>query len=411
MTTTSAAPALLSWGFSGWVGATRRSGDFVMPPELDGVNDAVISINGRKMINFAGIGILGWQHDSEVRRVFAETAATYGLVVGGSRLVQGVSRPHQELEALVARITGREKALTFATGLLANVGFVNAMTARFSFDDRASVDNTDAVLVLDRHVHWSVWKGTQGLERGRNLFAFRHNDVAHLRELLETLRGRRVLVGFETVYSADGTIAPIREIVELCEEFGAISFADDANGFMVYGNGGHRFADEYEALRRVTFLMVSFGKGVGLSGGALAGPADALDAFHYMAGTSLFTTNIQPPTAGAIVHVLRRMTQEPSIMERYLDRVDALRARLTSIGCVINPTPTYITSIPIPTRDIALRVRTGFLDRGFLVPMFGYPAVKKDLGVIRLMMNDRLADEHLDAFVDTLAEFKRTYGF
>ena len=146
--------------------ATRRSGDFVMPPELDDVNDAVISVDGRKMINFAGIGILGWQHDAEVRRVFAETATTYGLVVGGSRLVQGVSRPHLELERLVAEISGKEKALTFATGLLANVGFVNAMSAAFSFDDRIGVDNADAVLVLDRRSHWSVWKGTDGSSGG-----------------------------------------------------------------------------------------------------------------------------------------------------------------------------------------------------------------------------------------------------
>ncbi|MDT3443240.1 MULTISPECIES: aminotransferase class I/II-fold pyridoxal phosphate-dependent enzyme [unclassified Pseudofrankia] len=411
MTTTSTNLALDNWGFSEWIGATRRSGDFVAPPELDGVNDAVVSMNGRKMINFAGIGILGWQHDPQVRRVFAETAAAYGLVVGGSRMVQGVSRPHLELEALVAEITGKEKALTFATGLLANVGFVNAMSTAFSFDDRPGVDNSDAVLVLDRRSHWSIWKGADRFERGRNLFAFRHNDTAHLREVLEQLRGRRIIVGFETVYSADGSIAPIGEILDLCDEFGAVSFADDANGFMVYGNGGPRFAAEYEALRRVTFLMVSFGKSVGLGGGALAGPADALDAFHYMSGTSLFTTNIQPPTAGAIVHVLRRMRQDPSVMERYLDRVDQLRARLLGIGCLINPTPTYVTSILVGVRDLALRVRADFLDRGYLVPMFGYPAVKKDGAVIRLMMNDRLSDEDVDGFVDTLAELKRKHGF
>ena len=205
-------------------------------------------------------------------------------------------------------------------------------------------------------------------------------------------------------------IAPIGAILDLCDEFGVVSFADDANGFMVYGNGGHRFAAEYEALRRVTFLMVSFGKGVGLSSSP-AGPADAIDAFHYLSGTSMFTTNIQPPTVGAIVHVLRRMRQDPSVMERYLDRVDGLRARLLEIGVTINPTPTYVTSIAIGSRDVGLRVRQEFLDRGYLVPMFGYPAVKKDAAVIRLLMNDRIADEDLNGFVDTLAELKRRYGF
>jgi 8-amino-7-oxononanoate synthase len=411
MSVTSPAQGLARWGFSDWVGALRSSDEWIAPPELDDVNDAIVTVRGRKMVNFAGIGILGWQHDPDVRRVFAETAASYGLVVGGSRMVQGLAPPHHELETLVAELTGREKALTFATGMLANVGLLNALSARFSFDDRPGVDNSDMVLVLDRSSHWSVWKGAERFQPGRSLFGFRHNDTAHLRKVLERLRGRPVVVGFETVYSADGSIAPIGEIADLCDEFGAVSFADDANGFMAYGNGGPRFAAEYEALRRVTFLTLSFGKAVGLSGGGLAGPADALDAFHLLAGTSMFTTNLQPPTAGAIVHVLRRMRADPSIMERYLDRIDRLRARLLAIGCTINPTPTYVTSIAMGSTEVARRVRQDFLDRGYLIPMFGFPAVKKNAPVIRLLLNDRLSDEHVGDFVDTLADLKRRHGF
>lgn len=411
MTTLSPDPALARWGFSEWLDGARRSGEFITLPELDDVNDAVVSINGKKLVNFAGIGILGWQHDPDVRNVFLETATNYGLVVGGSRIIQGVSRPHLELEALVAEITGKEKALTYATGLLANVGFVNAMSAGFSFNDKPGVDNTDTVLVLDRECHWSMWKAAERFKFGRNLIIFDHNDTVHLRSELEKLHGRKIVVGFETVYSADGSIAPVGEILDLCDEFGAVSFVDDANGFMVYGNGGHRFAAEYEALRRVTFLMVSFGKAVGLGGGALAGPADALDAFRFLSGTSVFTTNIQPPTAGAIVHVLRRMRHDPSVMERYLDRVDRLRERLLGIGCTINTTPTYVTSILVGSNHTAVSVRNDFLDRGYLVPMFGYPAVTKNRAVIRLLMNNRLSDEHMDGFVDTLAELKRKHGF
>src|SRR5262249_44242760 len=153
------------------------------------------------------------------------------------------------------------------------------------------------------------------------LFSFRHNDVEDLRKVLSAVRGRKVVVGFETVYSADGSMAPVREILDVCEEFGAISYADDANGFMVYGNGEPRFADEYEALRRVDFLMVSFSKSVGLEGGALMGPAGAIEAFEYMSGTSMFTAAIQPPTAAAIAHVLRGMIADRSVISDYLARV------------------------------------------------------------------------------------------
>jgi 8-amino-7-oxononanoate synthase len=411
MTTASLGSPLDRWGFSEWLSNARRDGIIVPTPELDGANDAVVSIGGRKMVNLSGIGILGWQHDPDVRDVFIESARNYGLVVGGSRMVQGVSRPHLELESLVASICGHQKALTFATGMLANVGLVNAMAASFSFDDRGGVDNSDTVLVLDEDSHWSMWKGAERFKRGRALLAFRHSDAGDLADVLAGLRGRRVVVGFETVYSSDGSMAPVGEILDACEEAGAVSFADDANGFMVYGNGGHRFAREYEALRRVTFRMVTFGKSVGLAGGALTGPADAIDAFRYLSGTSMFTTNIQPPTAGAIVSVLHRMLSEPQIMEDYLDRVDRLRRQLAGIGATVSPTPTYITSILIGQHDLAIRVRDEFFERGYLVPVFGYPAVKKQQAVIRLMMNNRLSDEHLDGFVATLAELKQKYGF
>ncbi|ONH49611.1 aminotransferase class I/II [Frankia sp. CcI49] len=415
MTTTAptgtAEAALARWGFSEWIAQTRRTGEFIDTPELDGVNDAVISVDGRPMVNFSGIGILGWQHDPEVRRVFAAAAAEYGLVVGGSRLVQGLSRPHLELERLVAEITGKEKALTFATGLLANFGFVHAMKARFSFADEPGVNNADMVLVLDRDSHWSMWKAADGFKYGRNLFDFEHNDVAELRKLLAELGDRRVVVGFETVYSSDGSMAPVGEILDACEEFGAVSFVDDANGFMAYGNGGHRFAAEYEALRRATFRMVSFGKAVGLSGGAVVGPADAIDAFRFLSGTSIFTTNIQPPTAQAITHVLERMRRDPSVMERYLDRIDRLRERLIAVGCTINSTPTFVTSIAVGSNETAVRVRRDFLERGYLVPMFVYPAVRRNEAVIRLLVNNRLSDEQLDGFVETLAELRTIHGF
>ncbi|OEV09695.1 aminotransferase class I/II-fold pyridoxal phosphate-dependent enzyme [Streptomyces nanshensis] len=412
MTLSDRDPALDKWGFTEWMRAGKAAHEvYDDVPILEDASDAVITVDGRRMVNFASIGFLGWQHHPDVLAEFAAACRTYGLVTGGSRITQGVNKPHRDVESLLCQISGRERALTFASGLLANFGFVHAMTTRFSFNGQTGMDNTDAVLVLDRDSHWSMWKAADRLERGRNLFSFPHNDVAELRTVLEGLRGRKVVVGFETVYSSDGSMAPVREIVDLCEEFGALSFADDANGFMVYGRGEPRFAEEYEALRRATFLMVSFSKAVGLEGGALMGPADAIEAMEYTSGTSMFTASIQPPTAAAIAHVLRRMSADRSEISGYLNRVDVLREQLTAVGCEINPTPTYITSIKVGSDEIAERVRRQFAERGYLVPVFRYPAVRKNHAVIRLLLNDRLSKEQLDGFVATLAELKRDHGF
>lgn len=403
--------ALAKWDFSEWVELGKRSNEWYGPPVLNGLNDAIIDVGGRKLVNFAGIGFLGWQHEPDVQTTFVEAAYDYGLVTGGSRLTAGVSQPHRDVESLLCQITGKERAITFASGLLANVGFVNAMTTCFSFTSDPGIDNADTVFVFDRSSHWSMWKAAEKCEIGRNLLTFRHNDVAHLRKVLEKARDRRVVVGFETVYSADGTIAPVGEILDLCEEFGAISYADDANGFMVYGNGQHRFAQEYEDLRRATFIMMSFSKSVGLEGGAIVGPTEAVEAFEWLSGTSMFTAAIQPPTASAIAFVLRRMLEDPTVIGNYLDRVDLLRSKLTSIGCTINSTPTYVTSIAIGSDEIAAQLRLDFADSGYLVPIFRYPAVKKNNAVIRLLLNARLTSVHVDGFVDTLASLRNKYGF
>lgn len=412
MTLSEQDPALDKWGFTEWMRAGKAAHEvYDDVPILEDASDAVITVDGRTMVNFASIGFLGWQHHPDVRAEFADACRTYGLVTGGSRITQGINKPHRDVESLLCETSGKERALTFASGLLANFGFVHAMTTRFSFNGRTGMDHTDAVLVLDRDSHWSMWKAADRLKRGHNLFSFPHNDVAELRKVLEQLRGRKVVVGFETVYSSDGSMAPVREIVDLCEEFGALSFADDANGFMVYGGGEPRFAEEYEALRRATFLMVSFSKAVGLEGGALMGPADAIEAMEYTSGTSMFTASIQPPTAAAIAHVLRRMAADRSEISGYLDRVDALREQLTAVGCEINATPTYITSIKVGSDEIAERVRQQFAERGYLVPVFRYPAVRKNHAVIRLLLNNRLSKEQLDGFVATLADLKREHGF
>ncbi|RJQ81298.1 aminotransferase class I/II-fold pyridoxal phosphate-dependent enzyme [Amycolatopsis panacis] len=403
--------ALAKWGFSEWVESSVQSNELYDPPVLNGANDAIVDVEGRELVNFSGIGILGWQREPDVLANFTAAAAEYGLVTGGSRMTAGVSHPHRDLESLLCEITGKERALTFASGLLANFGFVNAMSARFSFAGGVGVDNSDMVFVLDRSSHWSMWKAAEKFNLGRNLLTFRHNDTDHLRKVLEKVRGRRVVVGFEVVYSDDGTVAPVGEILDLCEEFNAVSYVDDATGFMVYGNSQRRFAQEYEDLRRVTFLMMSFAKSVGLEGGALVGPADAMQAFEMLSGYSIFTAAIQPPTASAIAYVLRRMLQNPTVINDYLDRVDWLRTQLTRIGCTINATPSYVTSIVIGSDEVAAQLRVDFAERGYLVPIFRYPAMKKNHAVIRLLLNARSSREHLDGFIETLAELKRKYGF
>lgn len=267
------------------------------------------------------------------------------------------------------------------------------------------------MFVLDRDSHRSLWKAVEGLGYGKRVFAFRHNDPEDLRRVLSRVTAAKVVVVFESVYSADGGMAPAAEILDLCERRGAVSFVDDANGFMIYGPAHRPFAAEYRHIhRRADFVMVSFSKAVGLEGGAIAGPAAAVRSFEVLSGTSMFTAAMQPPTAAVAAEIVRRLDREPGIVDGYLEKVAKVRERLADIGCPPSPTGTYIVSVPVDD-DVAVELHRAFLDRGYLVPVFFYPAVRRNRSLIRLIIGDGHTEEQIDGFVSTLAAFKAEFGF
>ncbi|MGW8846983.1 aminotransferase class I/II-fold pyridoxal phosphate-dependent enzyme [Streptomyces xiamenensis] len=401
---------LAPWSFAEFVDANGHE-MVTRPPVIDGVVGPTIVRDGRELVNFASINFLDLGQRLSLTREFTDAAHTYGLTTGGSRMTQGVCRPHQVLEESIARQTGKERALTFATGLLANIGFVHAMSHSARFDDALQVHNRDTVFVLDRDSHWSLWKAVEGLEYGRSVHAFRHNDVADLARVLGRVRSRKVVVIIESVYSADGSMAPVTDLLDECDRHGAISMVDDANGFMLYGPSHRPFAAEYAAIReRADFVMVSLSKAVGLEGGALAGPAHAIDAFEVLSGTSMFTAAMQPPTAHVAGRTIEALANDPSIVDDYLARADRLRAGMHEMGMPTTPAASYMLSVPIGDDDAAMTMREWFVKDGYLVPVFCYPAVPRNQALLRLIPHAGHTEEQVDGFLHTLASYRRRLG-
>lgn len=397
-----AATALDAWPFD--VFADVAPG--VDPPfVVEGPVGATIRTGGREVLNFASIGFLGLQHRSEFHEHFARSAREHGLASGGSRMTQGLSGAHRDLESEISRVLGKDRALSFASGLLANIGFVHAVTGAMDLGGEAVVNNRDSVLLLDRDAHWSLWKAAEGLAHGRRVHAFRHNDPQDLDRRLSELARAKVVVGFESVYSADGSVAPVGELLDVCERHGAVSFIDDANGFLLYGPEHRPHAREYRQMReRADFVMVSLSKSVGLEGGAVAGPESAIRSFELLSGTSMFTAAVQPPTASTAAEIIRRLQRDPGVVDGYLQRVTALRARLAATRCPPAPSDSYIIPIPVNDDDKALRLRDRFLECGVLVPLFLYPAVPRNKGALRVILHAEHTDQQIEHFLGTLDE-------
>lgn len=403
--------SLAEWNFASFIRAAHAESLLYDIPILDSPANATIHLGQRELVNFAGINFLGLQQEEEVVSHFIEATRKYGLVTGGSRLLQGVCQAHQQVEDLLCRITGKERAITFASGLLANLGFLHAMSTHFRKSSACSIDNRDTIFVLDRDSHWSLRKGVERFPLNQQLFYFRHNDPVHLAEVLAGLSGAKVVVVFESVYSSDGGIAPIGTLLDVCERYGVVSYIDDANGFLIYGPKHRPFAQEFAQLQRATFIMVSFSKSVGLEGGAIAGPAEAIRAFELLAGTSIFTAAMQPPTASTAYIIMRKLLEYPRFIDDYLAHVSRFRHRLLEIGCVLNPVPTYITSISLGDDEKVEPVRRELLERGYLVAVFHYPLVKFNHAVIRIIPNLRHTAGQMDDFIETMQYVKHKYSF
>jgi len=401
------------WGFSCFLETLCKDGFYHEVTTTTKPVGPTVTYHDKEYINFASINVLNTHQEPDVMKHFLQAAKQYGLVTGGSRVTQGVSSAHKEMEEELTRITGKERSISFASGLLANIGFINAMTCKFDFSSTCGINNSDAVFVLDRDCHWSLWKAASHLEFGKQLFPFRHNDPKHLEILLKRLSKthKKIVVVFESIYSADGSIAPMKELLDACEKYGAISYVDNANGFMFYGPEQRLFSEEFKQMNRATFVMVSFSKAVGMEGGAISGPKDMITMFELLSGTSLFTAAIQPPTASTITYILHKLEKHPEIMDQYLERSLKLRQVLEEKHFRLNDTPSYIISVIIGNDKKAVKVYEACLENNIMVGMFRYPAVKPGHALIRIMMNAGQTDEQLQCLIAFLEKMKDTYKF
>ena len=390
------------WGFKEFVTSSRKEGFLREPVLMKGMSGSHIVRNDEPYINFSGINYLGWQQDPEIIDYFCLSTQKNGISTGGSRATQGICEPHFRLEEILSKHHNKDKTLTFASGMLANIGFINAMTLKFNFSSKSSINNQDAVLIFDRDNHWSLWKAASHFTYGENLFAFKHNSPEDLEKILKKIGNRKAIVVFESIYSSDGSIAPIGKLLDICERYDALSYIDDANGFMVYGEPQRNFYDEFKHINRADFVMVSLSKSVGLEGGAISASDEYISAFEALSGTSLFTAAMQPPTADTAAYIIEKLQNNPAIMDDYLNRSLQFRQKLLEAGLQLNKTPSYITSVMIGNDARAEEVRIQLEKDGFCVPIFRYPAVKPNQALIRLIMHKNHTEKDVDTFVKRL---------
>jgi glycine C-acetyltransferase/8-amino-7-oxononanoate synthase len=347
---------------------------------IDTPQDPEVVRDGIRLLLFASNNYLGLANDPRVVDAAAEAARRWGVGAGSARLVTGGVRLHDELEEALAALKQTESALLFSAGYLANIGTIAALTG------------SDDAIFSDELNHASIIDGAR-LSRA-SVHIYRHADADYIDALLNTSDARRKLVVTDTVFSMDGDLAPLPEIVEVCERHGAILMVDEAHATGVVGPGGRGAVAHFGLEGGVPVVMGTLSKSLGAAGGYIAGSRDLIAYLRNTARAFIFDTAMPAPVAAAASCAVEILLAEP---ERPL-RARANAARLAA-GLAL-PTPdAAILPIVVGTSEQALRLSETLLADGILVPAIRPPSVAPGTARLRATVMATHTDEHIDAFI------------
>ena len=281
---------------------------------------AKIYLAGRTLYNLASNDYLGLMSDSRLAAAAAEAAQRWGLGSGASRLMSGDTRLHEDLEAGLARFHGTEAALTFSSGYAAGVGVISALVSR---GDR---------LYLDRLCHACLYDGAR--LSGARIIRYRHNDFAHLRELLEkdSNAAGRALVVTDTVFSMDGDRALLAQISELCRRSGALLVADEAHAAGVIGPGGRGLAAEAGLAGADVLVMGTLSKAFGVSGAYVACNSAVREYLVNTCRSFIFSTAPPPPVVAAAARAVEIAGGMEAQRARLAQMAEVFRGKLRALG-------------------------------------------------------------------------------
>ncbi|MGC2216511.1 MAG: 8-amino-7-oxononanoate synthase [Pseudolabrys sp.] len=344
-----------------------------------------IERNGRKLLSFSCNDYLNLTQHPAVKQAAISAIEEYGAGSGASRLVTGNHPLYAKLESRLARFKRAEAACVFGSGYLANAGIIPVLVGR------------NGLVVVDELSHACIYTGAH-LSRG-TVITFRHNDVTHARELLATHRGsyNHAMIVTDGVFSMDGDLAPLPELVALAEDYDTWVMSDDAHGLGVVGGGrGSSFVGNSDI--PVPLQMGTISKAIGSYGGYLCASAPVIELMRNRARTLIYSTGLPPACVGAAIAALDLIEREPSYAAEPVRKAKAFTQRA---GLPDAQSP--IVPIVIGDEEIALRKSRLLEDEGFLAVAIRPPTVKPGTARLRLTFTA----QHPDDQVERLADFVR----
>lgn len=355
---------------------------------IDGPQNSHVRYQGRDMLMLSSNAYLDFCNDDRVKAYAAEVLQEYGTGSGGSRLTTGTTNLHMELEEALAKLKGREKALVFNTGFAANYGIIAALC------------HDGDVIFSDERNHASIIDGCR--QSKAKTVIYRHNDRKDLEQKVRQYQGKSGLIVSDAVFSMDGDIVNLPELVRIADTYGFLSMIDEAHATGVIGATGRGCEEHYHMEGTVDICMGTLSKAFGTEGGFVCGSHTLIEYMKNKARSFIFSTSLSPVTVASARKSIELMVAEPERVTKLQENVKWFCSCLQENGLSIS-SETAIIPIHIGDERKAMAVADRMMEQGYFIPAIRYPTIKKGEAMLRAALMSSHTKEELKGAADAIA--------
>ncbi len=376
------------------VEALREQGLYTTIRTISSAQGARFTVDATSVLNFCSNNYLGLANHPHLKKAAKRAIDTFGVGPGAVRTISGTQTLHLDLEKRLAKFKGTEATIVLQAGFTANLAVIPLLVGK------------EDVIFSDELNHASIIDGCR-LSRAR-VARYTHNDPASLEKTLEeNAAARRKLVITDGVFSMDGDIAPLPELVEVAERHDAMIMVDDAHGEGVMGRGGRGIVDHFDLVGRVDVEVGTLSKAFGVMGGYIAGCKDLIDYIKQRGRPFLFSTGLTPADTAAALGAVELLEESDDLVKQLWENTEYFKENMAALGFDLGDSVTPITPVMIGDAHLSSRFSQRLFEEGIFAQSLGFPTVPRDKARIRVMISAVHTRDDLDYALATFARVGR----